>query len=152
MDKPSMPEAAARRFIAGRYGDRASGLTLLGAGEWSRAYAFTLDGQAAVARFGAYRDDFAKDQVMARFSSPGLPIPAVTEVGRTAHGYFAVSARAPGMLLDDLGEAGLRAVLPSLLSALDAIRGIDVAGSTGYGNWAPDSAGQHQAGRRPCCR
>ncbi len=137
MDKPSMPEAAARRFIAGRYGDRASGLTLLGAG---------------VARFGAYRDDFAKDQVMARFSSPGLPIPAVTEVGRTAHGYFAVSARAPGMLLDDLGEAGLRAVLPSLLSALDAIRGIDVAGSTGYGNWAPDSAGQHQAGRRPCCR
>ena len=44
MDKPSMPEAGARRFIADRYGDRASGPALLGAGEWSRAYAFTLDG------------------------------------------------------------------------------------------------------------
>jgi hygromycin-B 4-O-kinase len=132
MDKPGMPEADARRFIADRYGDRASGLALLGADEWSRAYAFTLDGQAAVVRFGGYGGDFAKDQVMARFSSPGLPIPAVTELGRTAHGYFAVSARAFGMLLDELDEldeAGLRAVLPSLLRALDAIRGIDVAGS-----------------------
>jgi hygromycin-B 4-O-kinase len=141
MAKPSMPDAGARRFIAGRYADRASGLALPGAGEWSRAYALTLDGQAAVARFGGYGDDFAKDQVMARFSSPGLPIPAVTEAGRTAHGHFAVSARAPGMLLDELGEAGRRAVLPRLLRALDAIRGIDVAGAAGYGIWAPDSAG-----------
>jgi len=143
MDKPSMPEAGARRFIANRYGDRASGLTPIGAGEWSRAYAFTLDGRAAVARFGAYGDDFAKDQAMARFSSPDLPIPAVTELGRTTHGHFAVSARAFGMLLDELGEAGMRAVLPSLLRALDAIRGIDVADSTGYGIWAPDSTGPH---------
>ncbi len=117
MDEPTMPEAGARRFIADRYGDRASGLTLLGAGEWSRAYAFTLDGQAAVARFGAHGDDFAKDQVMARFSSPGLPIPAVTELGRTARGYFAVSARAFGAPLDELDEAGRI--------------------------WAPDSAGPH---------
>ena len=143
MDEPAMPEAGARRFIADRYGDRASGLALLGAGEWSRAYAFTLDGHTAVARFGAYGDDFAKDQVMARFSTPDLPIPAVTDLGRTAHGYFAVSARAFGMLLDELDEAGMRAVLPRLLRALDAIRGIDVAGSTGYGIWAPDSAGPH---------
>jgi hypothetical protein len=35
--KPRMPEAGAGRFIADRYGDRGSGLTLLGAGEWSRA-------------------------------------------------------------------------------------------------------------------
>src|SRR6266851_29887 len=143
MDEPTMPEADVRRFIADRYGDRASGLALLGAGEWSRAYAFTLDGQAAVARFGAYGDDFAKDQAMARFSSPDLPIPAVTERGRTAHGCFVISARAFGMLLDELDEAGLRAVLPSLLRALDAIRDIDVAGSTGYGIWVPDSAGPH---------
>ena len=145
MNKPGMPESGVRRFLADRYGDRASGITLLGAGEWSRAYAFTLDGRAAVARFGAYGDDFAKDQVMARFSSPELPIPAVQELGRTAHGYFAVSERAFGMLLDDLDEAGMRGVLPSLLRALDAIRAISVAGTTGYGIWAPDSGGPHQS-------
>src|SRR5260221_1199892 len=127
MDEPTMPEAGARRFIADRYGDRASGLTLLGAGEWSRAYAFTLDGQAAVARFGAHGDDFAKDQVMTRFSTPGLPIPAVTDLGRTAHGYFVVSARAFGAHLDELDETGMPAVLSRLLRALDAIRDIDVA-------------------------
>ena len=138
-----MSEADAGRFIANRYGDRASGLTPLGAGEWSRAYAFTLDGQAAVARFGGYGEDFAKDQAMARFSRPGLPIPEVTEIGRTARGYFAISTRAFGVLLDELDEAGLRAVLPRLLRALDAIRGIDVADSTGYGVWAPDSSGPH---------
>ena len=138
-----MPEAGARHFIADRHGDRASRLALLGAGEWSRAYAFMLDGQAAVARFGAYGGDFAKDQVMARFNSPDLPIPAVMELGRTAHGYFVVSARAFGMLLDELDEAGMRAVLPSLLRALDAIRDIDVADSTGYGIWAPDTTGPH---------
>jgi hygromycin-B 4-O-kinase len=143
MDKPSMTEADARRFIADRFGDRAGELTPLGAGEWSCAYAFTLDGQAAVVRFGAYGDDFVKDQVMARFSSPDLPIPAVTELGETAHGYFAVSARAFGMLLDELGGAGMRAVLPGLLRALDAIGAINVAGSTGYGIWAPDSSGPH---------
>lgn len=147
MDKPTMPEAGARRFIADRFGNRASELAPLGAGEWSCAYAFTLDGQAAVVRFGAYGDDFAKDQVMARSSSPDLPIPAVIELGRTAHGYFVVSARAFGMLLDELDEAGMRAVLPSLLRALDAIRDIDVAGSTGYGIWAPDSTGPHPSWR-----
>jgi hypothetical protein len=47
----------------------------------------------------------------------------------------------------EIAPAGSRcsvpAVLPRLLRALDAIRGIDVACSTGYGIWAPDSAGPH---------
>src|SRR5258708_724566 len=55
----------------------------------------------------------------------------------------ATAAARLGAALDERDEAGMRAVLPSLLRALDAIRGIDVAGSTGYGIWAPDSAGPH---------
>ena len=39
-------------FLRRRYGDRATTPTPLGAGEWSNAYAFTLDGHDAVARFG----------------------------------------------------------------------------------------------------
>ncbi len=41
INKPTMPEADVRRLIADRYGDRASGLSRLGAGEWSRARALT---------------------------------------------------------------------------------------------------------------
>jgi hygromycin-B 4-O-kinase len=128
----------AQRFVTARYGRRATRLRLLGAGEWSHAYAFTLDDQDAVIRFGRHGEDFLKDQVMAAYSSPDLPIPAVRETGRAAEGYFAVSDRAPGQLLNDLDGVGMRAALPSLLRALDALRALGAPGARGYGIWAPD--------------
>jgi len=45
-------DAEAFGFVAGYYGRRAADFSALGAGEWSRAYAFVLDGQEAVIRFG----------------------------------------------------------------------------------------------------
>ena len=80
--------------MAARYGSRATRLRLLGTGEWSQAYAFTLDGQDAVIRFGQHAEDFFKDRDMAAYSSADLPIPAVREIGLAARGYFAVSERA----------------------------------------------------------
>jgi len=41
-------DAQARRFVAGYYGRRAGDVRTLGAGEWSQAYAFVLDGREAV--------------------------------------------------------------------------------------------------------
>src|SRR5712692_9392080 len=140
-----LSQAEAQSFIVDRYGVRASALTVLGAGQWSRAYAFTLDGREAVVRFGACADDFAKDHIMAGFSSPQLPVPSVMEYGQAPRGYFAVSERAHGVALDDLDETGMRTVLPSLLAALDAIGDIDVSANQGYGIWAPDGAGSHHS-------
>ena len=134
-------DAEARCFVADRYGRRAADFHLLGAGEWSRAYGFVLDGRSAVIRFGDHVEDFRKDQVMAARSSAALPIPAIIEIGATGSGYFAVSERAPGEPLDGLDGAGVRAVLPGLLAALDALRAIDVSGTKGYGTWAPDGTG-----------
>ncbi len=128
----------AQRFVTVRYGRRASRLRLLGAGEWSLAYAFTLDGQPAVIRFGRYGADFLKDQVMAAYSSADLPVPIIRETGPTSDGYFAVSDRAPGRLLNDLDGASLRTALPGLLRALDALRAIEAPAGGGYGIWAPD--------------
>jgi hygromycin-B 4-O-kinase len=112
-------------------------LRLLGAGEWSQAYAFTLDGQDSVIRFGRHGEDFLKDQVMTAYSSADLPVPAVRETGRAANGYFAVSDRAPGRLLNDLDGTAMRAALPGLLRALDALRAVEIPGASGYGIWAP---------------
>ncbi len=134
-------DAEACRFVAGHYGRRAADIRLLGAGEWSRAYGFVLDGRDTVIRFGDHVEDFRKDQVMAAHSSAALPIPPVIEIGAAGDGYFAVSQRAPGELLDGLDVAGMRAALPGLLAALDALRDIDVSGTEGYGNWAPDRTG-----------
>jgi len=129
--------ADVQRLVTAHYGARATEPRLLGAGDWSQAFSFALDGQDAVIRFGRHVEDFRKDRVMAGYSSAALPVPAVTEIGRTADGYFAVSERATGQLLDDLDSAGMRAALPSLLRALDALRALAPPGGRGYGGWAP---------------
>jgi hygromycin-B 4-O-kinase len=129
------------RFVAGRYGRRATDVRPLDAGEWSRAYAFVLEGREAVIRFGDHVEDFRKDQVMAGRSRAALPIPAVIEIGAAGDAYFAVSERAPGELLDGLDDTGIRAVLPGLLAVLDALRDLDVSGTEGYGLWTPDGTG-----------
>ncbi len=134
-------DAEACRFVAGHYGRRAADIRLLGAGEWSRAYGFVLDGCDAVIRFGDHVEDFRKDQVMAAYSCAALPVPPVIEIGAAGDGYFALSQRAPGELLDGLDGAGMRAALQGLLAALDALRDIDVSGTGGYGIWAPDQTG-----------
>ena len=137
----SFPDA--QSFIRGHYGDRASQLKPLGSGAWSKAYALSLDGQEVVARFGAHGEDFSKDQVMSAFSSTQLPIPKVLEVGEAPGGFFAVSERAYGDFLEELDDTGMRAALPSLRSALDAVRDIDVSGTTGYGHWTPAGKAPH---------
>jgi hygromycin-B 4-O-kinase len=129
---------AARDFVAQHYGSRAGGLRQLGAGEWSLAYAFVLDGKEHVIRFGAHVADFRKDAVMAEQSCPALPIPRVTEIGSAGDWYFGVSERVSGRPLDQIDGAAMPALLPGLLAALDAIAAVDVAGGHGYGIWAPD--------------
>ena len=124
--------------MAQRYGSRAGGLRELGAGEWSAAYAFALDGKEHVIRFGAHVADFRKDAVMAGHSCRALPIPRVTEIGSAGDWYFAVSERASGRLLDQIDGAAMPALLPGLLAALDAIAAVDVPDGHGYGIWAPD--------------
>lgn len=139
----SLSPDEAERFISDRYGNRAGRLSALGAGEWSQAYALTLDGREAVVRFGAYGDDFAKDEAMSHFSSSQLPIPKVLALGAAPQGFFIVSERAHGSLLDDLDEAAMRIALPNFLKTLDAIGSLDVSSGRGYGLWRPDATAPH---------
>lgn len=118
--------------------DRAGPLRPLGAGEWSRAYAFTLDGQELVARFGAYVEDFEKDRRMGAYSCSRLPIPEVLDVRELADGYCAISRRAYGRFLDELDGPDMERVLPAVLDALTAARAIDLSATTGYGGWNHD--------------
>ena len=158
--------ADAERFLRARYGSRAGAVTPLGAGDWSRVFAVTLDGREMAVKFGAYREDFAKDALMAVHSSRSLPIPAVHDSGpiaagldggalasgALADGCFAVSQRARGNFLDQLDEAGMRAVLPALLAALCTARSIKVPGpddqSPGGHSPADSGADEHGPGGR----
>lgn len=140
-----MPYSEVERFLRSRYGSRAGSPAPLRGGEWSRAYAFVLDGREVVARFGVHGEDFAKDARMARYSCKALPIRPILELGEAPGGFFAISERAHGDFLDELDEEGMRAILPGLLSALLTARRIDLSSSAGYGRWRPDGSAPHRS-------
>jgi hygromycin-B 4-O-kinase len=128
-------------FIDDRFGDRAGNVTRLPGGDWSQAYALSLDGTQVVARFGIHGEDYKKDRVASGWASDELPIPDVLELDRTRVGFFALSSRARGDFLDELHREQIRVVLPSLFRAMEAIRDIDVSATEGYGNWRSDGHG-----------
>ena len=139
-----LPPDEAQRCIAERYGHRAGPVQALGAGAWSTAYAFMLDGRAAVARFGRHVEDYDKDRVMGDLRPPGLPIPQVLEIAPAPGGHVAISRRAHGRPLEELDATGMRRVLPALLRAMDAMAAIDVSGQQGFGGWGPDRRASHR--------
>jgi len=113
------------------------GVSALGAGAWSTAFGFTHEGRELVIRFGNYPDDFERDRLAARFSSPSLPIPHVLEIGRSPelNCHFAISERMQGTFIDTVTAEEMRALLPSLFETLDAMREADISVTTGYGGW-----------------
>ena len=121
VDEPVERHRAAR-FLAERYGVDPATVAELGAGDWSRAFSFHLDGRDLVARFGRHLEDFVRDQKAMVFARPELPVPRVLEVGEAPGGFYAISERHLGVFLESLDELGWRHLIPALLRALDALR------------------------------
>jgi hygromycin-B 4-O-kinase len=134
-------------FLAIRFGSDGSDVVPLGAGVWSKAFAFRRAGCDYVIRFGVHQEDFAKDRLAARYTCPALPIPRVVELGEALGGYYAISERVYGGYLDDVDEAQMRALLPALFAALDAARRADLVGTTGYGAWGTDGTAPYPSWR-----
>ncbi len=130
--------AHAETFLAKRFGSDCGDIKTIDRGLWSKAFAFRRPGGHYVVRFGAHHEDFAKDRLVAQHAGPALPIPRVVELGQAFGGYYAISERIYGSYIDDLDEAQMRAVLPSLLAALDSARLADLSETTGYGSWGDD--------------
>lgn len=143
----SVDVAQVRAFLVRRFEGEATDAALLGAGVWSTAFAFRRAGRDYVIRVGSHPEDFAKDRLAACYASPTLPIPAVVELGEALGGYYAIAERLFGGYIDDADETQMRALLPSLFAAFDAMRLADLSGATGYGSWDADGAAPYPSWR-----
>lgn len=135
--------ADAQAFLVARFGEEVRDVASVARGEWSKAFTYRRGGAEYVVRFSAHVEDFAKDRWAARYSCAAMPIPNVTEVGEAFGEYYAISERAFGNYLDELGPTDMRALLPALFAMLDAARLADLSTSTGYGGWGADGNAAH---------
>ena len=136
-------DEAALAFVRSRFGDGVRDIASIGHGEWSRAFAFRDGADDLIIRFSTIDEDFRKDELAAQFSSRTLPVPEIIEIGEALGGFYAVSRRAAGSFIDDCDEEQLRALLPSLFLAWDAMREADLSASTGYGSWDGNGLAPH---------
>ena len=138
----SVDLSAAQEFLRNRLGSWASDVALAGAGEWSRAFSFEAEGEGEgeefIVRFGAHVEDFEKDRRAFAFRAPALPIPEVAEIGEAFGGFYAISRRVSGVMLDHLGHDELVRTLPALFRGLDAVRAADISATSGFGLWGAD--------------
>lgn len=141
-------EEEAKAFLIARFGSEIGEVQPVARqGDWSRAFGFSRLGREYIIRFSALLGAFEKDRLASRFLSVDLPIPKVTEIDEAFGGYYAISEKAPGVFIDDLGEAGLRKVLPALFVALDAARTADLSGTRGFGGWETNEVGPYSSWR-----
>lgn len=133
----------ARNFLTRHLAREPLDVALVGEGAWSRCFGFRLGDEAFVVRFGKHVEDFRKDQVAYAYAAPGLPIPRVVEIGEAFDGYYAISTRAYGVPLEGLDTSDWLATLPSLVSALEAMRTADLSSTQGYGDWGIEGKGSH---------
>ena len=116
---------------------------LVGEGAWSRCFGFRRDNADLVIRFGHHVDDFRKDQLAYAYTTPDLPIPEVLEIGEAFDGYYAISTRAHGVPLESLSATQWLAVVPSVVSALEAMRLADLSSTSGVGGWGVGGKASH---------
>ncbi|MBP6042208.1 phosphotransferase [Candidatus Saccharibacteria bacterium] len=115
----------------------------LSGGEWSQAFAYEYLEDDYVVRFGQHKDDYIKDKFASSYASNKLPIPKVLEIGTAFNGYYAISERAYGTMIDDHDKAAMRKTIPSLFATMDAIRETDISQRNGYGMWDVNCQGEH---------
>lgn len=139
----SIALAEATEFLRRRYGDGVTGVgPVAEQGLWSSTYRFSDGPAQRVVRFGPSRVAFERDRFVARHASSRLPVPRVHEIGEAFGHHFAVSDFTSGGIIDKVDADEMRRTLPSLLTALDAVRDIDLSSTKGYGYWDAGGRGE----------
>lgn len=91
-------------FLRSQIGADTTDVIALVSGGWSNAFAYRHRGPAWVIRFSALEEDFRKEEQVVRHASSDLPIPQIVKVGRVGDGFYAISERLSGDVLEIAAE------------------------------------------------
>ena len=116
-------------------------------GHWSQAFTFNCHYGRLVVRFSVTDENFRKDLSVADHGARTFPVPRIIDIGHAFDGFYAISERVVGVHMDELGGERMRWVLPDLLANLDAIHGLDISATSGFGEWRPDGNASHVSWR-----
>lgn len=110
-------------------------------GEMSQAFAFRSEGRDLVVRVGTRRAGFDKDAwAAASLKETAVPVPTVLEIDELGDGiYCCVSERMGGVRFDDCDQARQRRTAPAVRSVIEAIAGVDLSESAGFGSFDPQT-------------
>ena len=132
--KPEMSSATAKTFIQNLLKRPVYDVQAIEVGELSKVFSYNDQGKGYVIHFNSIGDGFEKVQyVYKNFSSQGLPIPNISEIGHVGDLNFSISEKAPGQVLVGLSESEIKQVLPDLVKKFTKITGVQVDQSKGYG-------------------
>jgi hygromycin-B 4-O-kinase len=145
--QPSLTPDMIQRFLEKWYGSPVTGVGLLGAGAWSRAYRFEGAGSAHVIRWSQFADNFERDAYAVRYANDDLPIPPITALGEAHGSYYAISPYVEGAFLEALAPDDLNATIPALVRLLRSLRRVDLSDTRGYGFWNGQGIAPYPSGR-----
>jgi hygromycin-B 4-O-kinase len=148
MGKISPSENQVTEFLQSQFNTPINKLSPVSYGDWATTYSFETNQTPYILRIGEIDEDFKKDQFAHRFATPTLPIPKIIKIGQAFGGYYAISEKLAGKILDLLPKESLQALTPGILKLLDELRQTDTSSTSGFGNWtAPTGNGQFDSWR-----
>lgn len=133
--KPGISVQNTTQFLQNKFDENVCDVVLLSGGEWSQAYSFVWRGKKYVLRWSESSENFERDAYAVNFSSEAMPVPKVTEMGKTFEKYYAITEFVQGEFIEKLSARELKQALPSLFSLFDALRTADLTATTGFGSW-----------------
>lgn len=136
-----LTETDVQEFLQNRTEEKIDGVTPVGYGEWSQAFFYKEKDIQKVIRFSDIDEDFLRDQFAFRYSSQILPIPEIEEIGKAFNGFFAISKKVDGEMIDTLGSEEMQRIVQKLMVLFEAMRSGDTSQTKGFGPWDTNGNG-----------
>jgi len=148
MVRPQIDRQEILKLLNGLFDLAVEVLSPVGTGQIASAFSYRVGLDEYVLRLvdDTMATSFGKDQLMSEKLAPlNIPVPAI--VMRGSHGdlHYAISRRVPGVQLDELPPNEFEILIPSLIDTLDAIHGVDIGETEGFGPFDDQGTGLYSS-------